>query len=290
MKGTLQMTDVKTSYYYEKRYNTKVKIYPTGERKATIASRNIFKEKREVDNVSVDTYAEKIPKPKDKNNESRYDSMNRAKSKVFDIVALNGFTHFVTLTFSSECVTRSDPKEILSKLKVFLSNNVQRNNLKYILLPEYHKDGTSIHFHGFFCGNIRYIDSGTVKVRNKKKPIKIETAKRYGIPPEQWQTVYNIPSWIYGFSTAFELTDDIFYMAKYITKYVTKDSTKIFGNFYFAGGHGLIREPVQNLINVPNPHMVKAEHQSYCEYIDCNFKYLDSTRELDKKELDFLGI
>jgi hypothetical protein len=274
---------------FEKRYNTKVKLYPSGQKKATIASRPIFKEKREVGELPCGYAPDKVSKPKCKCNEPRLDSVNRAKSKIFDIVALNGFTHFVTLTFSSKYVDRYDTKAILSKLKAFLSNNVQRHDLQYVLCPEFHEDG-AIHFHGFFKGDITYIDSGTVMAPNRKKPIKIETAKRYKIPLDSCETVYNIPAWSYGWSAVREIIDGLEYVAKYTTKYVTKDSKKIYGSFYFAGGQGLAREVPQHLLDVPNPHEVKAEHQSYCEYIDCSFKYLDSNREDDKIELDYLGI
>lgn len=32
-------------------------------------------------------------------------------------------------------------------------------------------------------------------------------------------------------------------VSRYITKYITKDCHKIFGSFYLAGGHGLVRTP-----------------------------------------------
>ena len=91
----------------------------------------------------------------------------------------------------------------------------KRKNLKYLVIPEHHKDG-AIHMHGLISGDIKLIDSG-----------KTDTSGH---------TIYNMPDWRYGFSTAIETYGDVENCAKYITKYITKDLKKIFGNYYYAGG------------------------------------------------------
>lgn len=84
-------------------------------------------------------------------------------------------------------------------------------------------------------------DSGTRSVTGYKKPLKLETMKRKGIPIEDGRTVYNLSAWDkYGFSTVEEICGNTDMIFGYITKYITKDLSKIFGNFYYAGGN-LIR-------------------------------------------------
>ena len=74
----------------------------------------------------------------------------RAKTKVRDYVKTNtDLEYFVTYTFSSEKVeSRYDEKKIYANIRDWLKKAVQRKGLKYVLVPELHKDG-AWHFHGF---------------------------------------------------------------------------------------------------------------------------------------------
>ena len=98
-----------------------------------------------------------------------------------------------------------------------------RNGLMYLIVPELHKDG-AIHMHGLISGKVELVDSGH-KTNDK--------------------TIYNMPQWKYGYSTAIELTGDRQAVAKYITKYISKDFRKIFGSFYYAGGKNMQRHPAE---------------------------------------------
>ena len=222
--------------YDEIFHNTKIKKYPQGFCKITTASRKIFKESGW--ELCGGDNREFIPKPQDENPVTRSDSRHRSLTSVYDIICMNenDFKYFVTLTISADKVNRKDPQEVIPLLRSFLKNMTSRYGLKYILIPEHHKDG-SIHLHGLFSNNITIVDSGTRKVDGYKKPLKIETLKRKGIPLEKCQIVYNLPQWKNGWSTAIELYGDTKSVAGYITKYITKDLAKIFGNFYYAGGN-----------------------------------------------------
>ncbi len=148
--------------------------------------------------------------------------MNRAKNKIFDIAFINSdlWKYFVTLTLDKEKIDRYDKKEINKKLKKWLDNLVQRSNLNYLIIPEYHKDG-AIHFHGLFSGDLRLSYVGLDKKGRK---------------------MYNLNSWRYGFSTVIALDDNRSAVSSYITKYVTKDTNKILGNVYYCGGHSVCRD------------------------------------------------
>lgn len=152
---------------------------------------------------------------------TRKDSLKRTKDKAMEIAFANDWTYFVTLTLDKSKISRTDPVEVGKKLKTWLNNKAKRIGLKYLVFPEYHKDGESIHFHGLMSGDLSLQDSGK------------ET--------ERGQTIYNTDSWPYGFTTVVKLDENVGAVTSYIMKYITKDSKKIFGNYYFAGG-GIRRE------------------------------------------------
>lgn len=222
--------------YDEIFHNTKIKKYPQGFCKVTVASRKIFKEAGwEFVNPNK---GEKIPKPQNVNAITRSDSRNRSLTSVYDIICMNekDFKYFVTLTIDPDKVNSKDPKKVIPLLRTFLKNMTSRYGLKYILIPEHHKSG-AIHLHGLFNDSLILTDSGTRKAKGYTKPLKIETLKRKGVPLDECQIVYNIPQWKYGFSTAYEIYGDVNGVSAYVTKYITKDLAKIFGNFYYAGGN-----------------------------------------------------
>lgn len=197
-------------------FNTKQKIYPDGFVRQVSCSFPVF---------SLHEAGEREEKTehklKDMSNAVRDDSVKRAMETIFDIAALNPFTHFVTWTLDMKKVDRYDPSAVKKKVKKFLNNMQQRYNLMYLVVPEEHKDG-AIHFHGLVAGRIVLVDSGH--------------------KDEKGHVIYNMPQWTLGFSTAIELYGDRLFVAVYITKYITKDAKKIFGSFYFSGG-GVVRKP-----------------------------------------------
>lgn len=157
-----------------------------------------------------------------------------AHRRLFDKIQCNRQLNlFVTLTLNEEEISRTDYDEIMKKLSVWLDNRVRRDHLAYILVPEYHKDGKSIHFHGVMNENgLHLVNSGH---------------KRNG------KTVYNITDFPYGFTTAIRITnpkggDAADAISKYVHKYMTKAlkdvgrdlekarSLKIGGRYYLSGG------------------------------------------------------
>lgn len=133
---------------------------------------------------------------------------------------------FVTLTLDSDKINRYDYDVIIKRLSVWLDNNVRRKGLKYLLIPEYHKDG-AVHFHGFFNDVLPKFDSGK---------------KRKG------KCVYNI-AYPFGFSTAIDISGDDCNMkiANYCLKYMTKDHRKIGGRYYLSGG--ALRRPEERFFH-----------------------------------------
>lgn len=139
-----------------------------------------------------------------KQQHSIYVSMARTKNVIYSIAQANIWNWFVTFTFDPERY----PSDDYDKLVVFLSNwlkNIRKRyapELKYILVPELHKDGKKYHFHGLFsdCGELEFVEPHYYKDKMNY------TLKQYG----------------FGFSSC-SLVEDNARCASYITKYITKD-------------------------------------------------------------------
>ena len=202
--------------------------------------------------------AEKSDTPRE--DRERSDNEHRARNAIFDIAACNDWQYFVTLTLDAEQIDRYDPAQIVRPVVKWFDNMVQRRGLRYLIVPEHHRDG-AIHFHGLIAGDdLRLSDSGTVKVPGRKKPVKRATAKRNKVPEDQQHTVYNWDDFKLGFSTAIAIYGERGTLAKYMTKYITKDLGKIFGHRYFAGGKGLRRKPRSGALDLNFDRIPEQSH------------------------------
>lgn len=230
-------------------HNTKAKIYPNGQQRITVCSKPIFKSEywEQIDKPEAE------PKPKNMDNDVRADNMKRAKERIFDIAMCNNFEYFVTWTLDAEKIDRFNAEQISQKLKKFLNNKVSRNDAKYLVIPEHHKDG-AIHMHGLLSGNFNMVDSGHRL--------------------QDGRIIFNMPQWTLGFSTAIQLDENKERVSRYITKYVTKDFKKIFGAFYYAGGHGLVRKPKTQIYDVDYDSLNLPEYSP--EAVSLFFKYLNT--------------
>lgn len=165
----------------------------------------------------------------------------RAKRKVFDYVLSNpDLCYFVTLTLNGEKFSRYNIPEACKKLNKYLANRVQRQGLKYVFVPELHKDG-AIHFHGLINEAVKMIPSGTLIPPSGGKPLKAETLKRKKIPLDDCKEVFNLADWDYGFTTAIRIYGERgktgSYVAKYITKRESSDFRKICGRYYYSSNN-----------------------------------------------------
>jgi len=149
-------------------------------------------------------------------------SMRRARAKLRRLALANEFEYFVTLTLDRSKIDRYDPKVITKALNTWLDNMVRRNGLRYVLVPERHQDG-ALHFHGFFAGeNLPAVDSGH--------------------KDGSGATVYNLPQWKYGFSTAIKLRGEYPRAVAYVCKYIGKQQgERPMGRWYYSGG--ALKEP-----------------------------------------------
>lgn len=137
-------------------------------------------------------------------------SVNRSKNILHDYVRCNDFDLFVTFTFSPKKVNRYSMQDVYPKMVSWLNNQRRKNpELKYIVVPEKHKDG-AIHFHALF-------ENATFAL--KKAPVIVDG-----------QRAYNITSFRFGFTRATKMDPkDKEKCGNYIAKYITKDMTTLTG-------------------------------------------------------------
>lgn len=212
---------------------------------------------------------DRAPREKGKKSEGedRLRSMRRARAMLRRLALANEFQYFVTLTLDGSKIDRWDGAAIVKALNTWCDNMVRRKGLRYILVPERHKDG-AFHFHGFFGGDgLEVVDSGTIDVPWSSKPRRPrDDAERAAWLAQGGHIVYNLPQWSLGFTTALELYGDYSSAVGYVCKYIGKqDQERPLGRWYYSGG-GLEK---------PRKHYVMLDYRQLQE------DYAGQTVELD---------
>ena len=214
-------------------HTARIKQFPDGSGEILCANRAIFREpgyelsdkwdssKREETGREIDHDA------------ARERAQRRARSELRDLALSNDFKYFVTLTLDRARIDRYDIAIITRRLNTWLDNRVRRNGLQYILVPERHKDG-AVHFHGFINDALRVVDSGTMIPPGGGKPRRPRSAaQRAAWAAEGGHTVYNLPGWDFGFTTAIELYGSYHSAVGYVCKYISKGQEKVGGRWFY---------------------------------------------------------
>ena len=236
--------------------NAIVYHYPTGDTDIICAAERVFRPPGWEASEDFSKPGRNGPEPakRDKGKKSEGDdmlrSMRRARAKLRRLALSNDFRYFVTLTLDRECIDRYDPQAIMKQVNRWLDNMVRRHGLRYVLVPERHKDG-AIHFHGFFAGEgLEVVDSGTIDVPGSKKPRRPrDDQEREAWLAQGGRVVYNLPQWRYGFSTALQLYGTYSAAVGYVCKYIGKqDGERPMGRWYYSGGY--LREPSKEYLDL----------------------------------------
>jgi hypothetical protein len=157
-------------------------------------------------------------------------SVRRTRTEIKDIMLCNKFDLFATFTFAED---RQNMELCKLKMQWWLHSQQKiHGKFDYLIVPEFHKDGVSLHFHALlrgYKGNIE--DSGI----SKKK------------------VVYKILSYKSGFSHAIKIdyNDGIEPLANYVTKYITKDMPQLPGKKRYWVSRGLLRPVKTHNEHVP---------------------------------------
>ncbi len=151
---------------------------------------------------------------------NRARSAARARKAVYELCACNDLDAFVTLTLAPDKIDRYDYKAAVERLRQWLDNRVRRKGLRYVGVPELHKDG-AVHFHAL-------ANSAALKLSAS------------GHLTRRGQMIYNVTDWALGFTTCVLLDEHRDAAAHYIAKYVTKAAHggggTIGGRYYYHGG------------------------------------------------------
>lgn len=147
-------------------------------------------------------------------------AMRRARKNLRLLSLCNRFDTFLTLTLNPDEIDRHDIKAVTKRLNVWLDNRVRRKGLRYVLVPELHKDG-AIHFHGLVNG----------------EALKLKPSGHYD---KAGREIFNVTDWKLGFTTAVKLDENyeraVNYVGKYITKQTGEGKGPIGGRWYYHGG------------------------------------------------------
>ena len=241
-------------------HNVRLRHYPAiGMTEVMVASKSVFggSEPPEHEKIlqrmqHVGGKMENCCKPVQQQQENIDRAARRARAAVRSYGYANAdvWTWFVTLTVSPDAsIDRYNITDCVRRQGQWLSNQVKRHGLCYVLVPELHKDG-AIHWHGFFNDALPMVDSGTMIVPGHSKPIRPRSAsdRACGKP------VYNCPAWKYGFSTAIRLEGDRRKAISYVCKYIGKRTEdggcdgKIGGRWYYSGGD--LRKPEETYADI----------------------------------------
>ena len=199
-------------------HNSCAYIYPDGSRDILVSSEAIFREAGWESTEKAAAAKQPLPRAAGKKSEGENAerSARRARAKLRRLALANGFDYFVTLTLDPARIDRYDGAAVVKAVNRWADNMVRRHGLRYILVPEQHKDG-AWHFHGFMAGSgLKAVDSGI-----------------------RWdgRIVYNLPQWKLGHTTAQRLYGDYHAAVGYCCKYIGKhDGQRPLGRWYYSGG------------------------------------------------------
>lgn len=187
-------------------------------------------------------------------------SMNRTRNNVYKYSRQADWEYFITLTFDSTKVDRYDFDVCMKKSRKWLSNQQihYAPDLKYLIVPEQHKDG-AWHIHGVLAcvGDMKITDSGRVS-KDGKAYVRDATNCKY-------PTIYNLSGWKNGWSTATKVRDK-HKVASYIVKYITKDLCSVTSGKHRYYKSNNIPEPVEHgFIVSPDdmPDFIQTLENSY---------------------------
>ena len=207
-------------------------------------------------------------------------SVNRTINQIYMLSRANRWDYFITLTIDLQKLDSTDFNLISEKLNIWTNNLKKRYapDLKYIIVPELHKDKRKWHFHGLFAniGKMSLDFSGKVCIG---KYIYDYVQKPFATK------IYNIPLWKYGFSTATVIRDPS-RASSYITKYVTKDLCRVLPNQHRYLASQNVDKPIERVFNIAYEDLTRI-YRKYLGQIAymSKVKIPDSEQEIRYMEL-----
>lgn len=184
-------------------------------------------------------------------------SVDRSYLMLRELLDMNDFDWFVTLTFDNLRLDRNDNEEVYLAYKTFIRMLSRKYPaLRYISVPEKHESG-ALHFHLLMSGltpkQLGFVDSGKVccswSPKNKvaSKEYFERTKGNRELTPTDGLPIYNVTKFCYGFSTATRIASRErcnWYVQKYLDK--AFGSTDLFKKRFFYSSN-LVRKSSVNV-------------------------------------------
>jgi hypothetical protein len=173
-----------------------------------------------------------------------YRSVRRSRTHIADLIEMNDFKYFGTLTTSPEKVDRYDDSQVKRKITKSLANMQRIFRFEYLLIPERHKDG-ALHFHALFT----------------ELPEKwLRTSRR--LVDKKGRPLFNLLPYRLGFSEISRV-GNLQATANYCAKYVTKaldESDKGKKRYWHSNG---LKKPHKHENVDPTPYVNHPEAESW---------------------------
>lgn len=180
----------------------------------------------------------------------------RAKNRIFELSFCNEWEWFFTATLDKSKYDRTDLDKFRKDLTQFFRDFKKAHadvDIKYLMVPETHKDGESWHIHGFIYGlPERYLHKFSIGESMSKY---IAGKVGNGLEVFKWQELEDK----FGFND-FEHIGNHEAVSRYVTKYISKDlanSVKDVGAHLYYCSKGLngateIKKGTLIAVNVPS--------------------------------------
>lgn len=164
----------------------------------------------------------KTPEKKENENDRKLSqSISRTKRKIFELALCNPWELFGTLTLDSQKYDRTQLSKYREDFAQWIRNLNKKHKckIKYLLIPELHKDNMNWHMHGFF-NELPFSLLNPFQVGDKMGKQIADKVLRGDIV-YNWEGYQNK----FGFCSLEPLRNHEA-ASKYVTKYITKDLLK----------------------------------------------------------------
>lgn len=144
-------------------------------------------------------------------------NLSRARSTIYELALCNNWEYFFTFTLDPKKYNRSNLKIFQKDLSRFFRKYREKHkvNVKYLLVPEQHKDGINWHMHGFLIGlPEEHLRQFTLE---EQLPYYIRYKLQKNEPVYDWGAYKKK----FGFCNI-EPIRNLESSAKYVTKYISK--------------------------------------------------------------------
>ena len=176
---------------------------------------------KQVHNSSIEAPPKDCSNRGQVNDEKLSENISRTKQKIFELAFCNPWQFFFTGTLDEKKYNRTDLEKYHKDFGKWIQNynRLHACNIKFLVVPELHKDGTSWHWHGLWMG---------LPVEHLKQfKIGDRMGKAIADKVMNGDVVYNWSAYKekFGFCDLEPIRNHEA-IAKYVTKYINKELAK----------------------------------------------------------------